>query len=293
MTTLMSTRTSPPLPHAEYFPPDALASEPSRWLDTMRDDAAELRRFWPVLQNMVVQDLRVRYQRSLLGFFWSLLNPILMMAVMTVVFASLLGRGGDWKLYAIFLFSGQLPWMFMAGSLVDSAYSIINNEALIRKIYLPKLIFPLSRVLFHLVMFVLSLTALFVLLIPLGARFTLPLLMLPVAICLFALFVTGMSLFLAVLNTFYRDCGHLIGVVMQAWFFATPILYEADRYKGQPWFLMLNPAFPFIAQFQKIIRYGVWPDPATLLASAILVAASLGVGYAAYKSHEDKLVFRL
>jgi ABC-type polysaccharide/polyol phosphate export permease len=262
------------------------------WIHAIADDLAQLRRFWPVVQNMVVQDLRVRYQRSVLGFLWTLLNPILMMAVMTVVFAKLLGSG-DWRSYAIYLFSGQLPWTLLATSLNDCAFSMILNESLIRKIYVCKLVFPLNRVLFNLVNFALSLAALFALLIPLGARFSWPMLMLPVTIAMFGLFVLGLGLMLSVLNAFYRDCGHLIGVVLQAWFFATPILYEAERYRSLPWFLTLNPAYAFIRQFHMIIRDGRWPDPATVLASAVLVIVSLGVGYATYKSHENKLVFRL
>ncbi len=289
----MSTRTNAPPPHTEYFPPVPAPFLTLRWLNAIASDLALVRRYWPVVQNMVVQDLRVRYQRSLLGFFWSLLNPILMMAVMTVVFANLLGRGGDWRAYAIYLFSGQLPWVMLAASLNDCAFCMIANEGLIRKIYLPKTVFPLSRVLVNLVNFLLSLGSLFILLLPLGARLTWPLLWLPIAVLLFGLFVFGLGLLLSVLNTFYRDCGHLIGVVLQAWFFATPILYEAEQYKTQPWFLTLNPAYAFIRQFHMMIRDGRWPDPTTILASMCLVVASLGVGYATYKSHEDKLVFRL
>jgi ABC-type polysaccharide/polyol phosphate export permease len=288
----MSTRTSTTVPHAEFFPPERTPPVLARWCGAVRDDVHLLRQFWPVVQNMVVQDLRVRYQRSVLGFFWTLLNPILMMAVMTIVFANLLGRG-DWRAYAIYLFSGQLPWTLLATSLNDCAFSMIHNESLIRKIYVPKFIFPLNRVLFNLVTFLLSLGALFLLLLPLGARPTWPLVMLPVSIAIFVVFVFGIGLFLSVINTFYRDCGHLIGVVLQAWFFTTPILYEADQYKSQPWFLSLNPAYAFIRQFHRIIRDGMWPGPSTLAVSALLAAISLGIGYATYKSYEDKLVFRL
>jgi len=252
---------------------------------------AELRSVWPVIQNMVSQELRVRYQRSILGFVWSLLNPILMMITMTVVFSRVLGRGEP--AYAIYLFSGLVPWLFLSGSLTESAYCIIQNEGLIRKIYIPKLVFPVSRVLFNLVNFLLTLGALFLLLIPLGAKLSLAMLFLPVSIVLFGVFVLGLSIGLAVLNTFYRDCGHLVGVFLQAWYFMTPILYSTRDLETIPLFVKLNPAYPFIAQFQAIIRYGVLPSGSMILGSLILALACLGVGYAAFKSHEDKLVFRL
>ncbi|GIW87331.1 MAG: transport permease protein [Isosphaeraceae bacterium] len=281
------------IPHEEYFPTPRGPLLPTGWLAVLAHDLRELARFAPVIANLVHQDLRVRYQRSVLGFFWTLLNPILMMTTMTLVFANLLGRDGDWRNYAIYLFAGQVPWGLLAGSLSDCALSIIANEALIRKIYVPKLVFPISRVLFHVVNFALSLTALFLLLVPLGARPSWSLLMLPICVALLAAFSLGLGILIAVLNTFYRDLGHLVGVTLQAWYFMTPILYEASRFRTSPWFLALNPAYPFIRPFQVILRDGQWPDPCVVGVSAVLAISSLGIGYAVYKGLEHKLVFRL
>jgi ABC-type polysaccharide/polyol phosphate export permease len=289
----MDVPTTPTVPQTEteYFPPPRAPAGPSRWLATARDEWRQLLRFWPVIQNMVVQDLRVRYQRSMLGFFWSLLNPILMMATLTLVFSQL------WRvqreLFAIYLFAGMLPWGFLAGSLVDCAYCIILNEGLIRKIYLPKLVFPLARTLINLTTFVLSMGALFLLLGPLGARFSLPMVLLPVVIALFFAFVFGLSLIVAMTNTFFRDCGHLVSVIVQAWYFATPILYEKSLLGDAQWMLWLNPAYPFIQMFQDLIKDGAWPAMHTFIVATAIAAVSLGAGYAAFKCHEDKLVFRL
>jgi ABC-type polysaccharide/polyol phosphate export permease len=265
---------------------------PARWLALVVDDLRQLRRFWPVVQNMVVQELRVRYQRSMLGFFWTLLNPILMMVTLTVVFSQLMKQ--QTFDYAKYLFAGMVPWGLLNGSLNECAFCIIHNEGLIRKIFLPKLIFPLARVLINLTTLVLSMVALFILLIPLGARFTAPMLFLPVAIVLFTAFTLGLGLIVATMNTFYRDCGHLVSVFLQAWYFATPVIYYADMLppEKQRWF-WLNPAYPFIRIFQETIRFGQWPDLTTILVAAGLATVSLGVGYAAFKSYEDKLVFRL
>jgi ABC-type polysaccharide/polyol phosphate export permease len=288
----MNTRTTPAPPHAEFFPPHA-GSPRLAWVASIGRDLRELVRFWPVVSNMVMQDLRVKYQRSVLGFFWTLLNPMLMMATFTLVFSNLLPTNEPWQNYSIYLFAGMVPWGLLASSLNDCAFCIIVNEALIRKIYVPKLVFPLTRVLINLVTFVLSMAALFLLLVPLGARFSLPLLMLPVAIALLAVFSLGLGLSIAIMNTFYRDCSHLVSIFLQAWYFATPILYYPDMMKSRPWLLTLNPAYPFIRLFQSIIRYGAWPDLITLSAAAGIAAVTLGVGYAAFKCHEDKLVFRL
>ena len=287
----VQTTPTPTIPHAEFFPPPRTPRGPSRWLALIAEDHQNLVRFWPVVQNMVVQDLRVRYQRSMLGFFWTLLNPLLMMAVMSVVFAKLFPQIDR---FTVYLFAGMVPWTFLAASLNDSAFCIIQNEGLIRKIYLPKLIFPLTRMLINLITFVLSMGALFLFLAPLGARFSLPMLLLPVVVLLFSAFVLGLGLIVATTNTFYRDCSHLVAVFLQAWYFATPIIYMTSLFKeDMRWRFWLNPAFPFIRLFQAVIYDGQWPALNTLLVATVLATASLGIGYAAFKCHEDKLVFRL
>lgn len=285
----MEVSTSPSVPHVEFFPPPREPRGPSRWIGLVAEDRRQLIRFWPVIQNMVVQELRVRYQRSMLGFFWTLLHPVLMMTTLTIVFSQLLGR--DRKGYAIFLFSGMVPWNFLSGSVNDSAFSIISNEALIRKIYLPKLVFPLARLLINLTTFLLSMLALGLLMKPLGISITPQLLLLPIAIVLLAVFTLGLSLIVATTNTFFRDCGHLVSVFLQAWYFATPIIYESSSLP--PWRLWTNPAFPFIKLFQVILSEKQWPDLSLFLVAAGIATVSLGIGYVAFKCHEDKFVFRL
>lgn len=280
-----------PPPHTEYFPAPAGPGIFRRWFEILAEDRRQLIRFWPVVQNMVSQELRVRYQRSVMGFLWTLLNPILMMTTLTLVFSQILDMRKEG--YAIFLFAGMVPWTFLSGTINECAFCIISNEGLIRKIYLPKWIFPLTRVLINLVTFLLSMSALFFILGPLGARPTLPMLLLPVVVGLFAIFACGLGLAVSTANTFFRDCGHLVSVFLQAWYFLTPIIYEAKFLGAAQARLWLNPAYPFIKMFQTIIQDGLWPDLSTLAAAAGIASVSLGIGYVAFKSNEDKMVFRL
>lgn len=289
----MSIRTAPSPPHAEFFPRPRGPRAPARVLRLLHDDSREMVRFRAVVQNMVVQELRVRYHRSMLGFCWTLLNPVLMMATMTLVFSQVF-QIPDWRGFLIYLFAGMVPWAFLQSSVNECAITIIAHEALIRKIYLPKMIFPLTRILINLATMVLSMGALFLLLKPLGARFTPPLLALPLVLLLFSAFALGLGLIVSTINTFYRDFGHLVTIFLQAWYFATPIIYKVDQFpEPARWRFWLNPAYPYIKMFQDIIRDGRWPDPTTLLVAAGLAAACLGVGYAAFKCYEDKMVFRL
>ena len=285
------TTASPTPPHAEFFPMPKASGGPLHWLSLMVEERRQLVRYWPVVQNLVRQELHVRYQRSVLGFLWTLLHPLLMMTTMTIAFSQIFNISGT--AYAVYLFAGMVPWNFLNGSINDCAFTFIYNEGLIKKIYLPKLIFPLTRVLINLITFVLSMTALFFLLIPIGARPSWPMLALPLAVLLLAMFAMGLSLLVATANTFFRDLGHLVSVVLQAWYFLTPIVYEASMLgagRGRFW---LNPAYPFVRLFQTIIRDAQWPDAMTFGVAAGIAVASLGIGYAAFKSQENKLVFRL
>jgi ABC-type polysaccharide/polyol phosphate export permease len=181
----------------------------------------------------------------------------------------------------------------MAGAITECSVCIIMSEALIRKIYVPKLIFPAVRVLINLVTGVLSLIALFLLLVPLGARPSTAMLFLPVAIALVFAFTLGLGLLVATANTFFRDCGHLVGVFIQAWYFATPIIYPIAQFEDRQWLFWLNPAFYFIEIFHDILYDGAWPSLSLVLIAAALATASLGIGYVTFKSNEDKMVFRL
>ncbi len=287
----MEVSTSAKIPHAEFFPRPPSPRGPSLWLARLDDDRRQLVRFWPVIKNMVVGELKVRYQRSILGFVWSLLNPMLMMVILSWVFSSL---NRDMTNYSLFLFAGMVPWSFLNICVNDCAVCIIQNEGLIRKIYVPKLVFPLARVLIGLVTFVLSLAALFVLLWPMGARLHPSMVLLPVAILLLGMFTLGLGLIVATANTFFRDCGHLVSVVMQAWYFATPILFPITTFpEGLQWRLRLNPAYYFIEFFHEILYAGNWPRISLVAAAGLIATVSLGIGYAIFKCHEDKMVFRL
>ena len=255
----MDVSTSAKFPHAEFFPPPPAPRGPSLWLARLVEDRRELVRFWPVVQNMVVQELRVRYQRSILGFVWTLLNPLLMMVILSWVFSHLIER--DPENYPLFLFAGMVPWSFLSISLNECAFSIIQNEGLIRKIYLPKLVFPAGAGPdrsgdVH------ALARCAVLAVVAARR---------QAVVVDAAFCRWRSRFwpcsrsvsgliVATANTFYRDCGHLISVIL-----AGVVLRHADPLSDRDvretaqWRLRLNPAFYFIELFHEILYAGRWP----------------------------------
>ena len=288
----MDVRTSVTTQSVEVFPLDPPPRAPSVWAGHLASDVELFGRYWPVIYNLVTQELRVRYQRSMLGFFWTMLNPLLMLATLSWVFSSL--PMGEFTSYPMYLFSGMVPWSLLSNTLSESAGCIIANEGLIRKIYIPKLVFPISRVLINGVTLVLTLAAFLLLLAPMYAWPSLSYVMLPLAIVLFGAFSLGLGLVVATANTFFRDCGHLVSVFLQAWYFASPILYQASQFSSRSqWLLRLNPAYYFIELFHVIIYQGSFPSISAWLMAAGISLASLVIGYVTFKSHEDKMVFRL
>lgn len=245
-----------------------------------------------VLWQLIRQQLILRYRRTVFGYLWTLLNPILMMSVMVVVFSTLFKQ--DIKTFTVFLFSGMIAWNCFNSIVVQSAMSFISNEGLIKKIYLPKLIFPLSVSIALVIDSVLSFVALFAIMLVVGAKFSLALLFIPVAYLFLVVFSFGLALVVSVTTVFVRDLQHVIGIMMQAWFFLTPIFYKPDALTGKvAWLIELNPLTSFVELFRAPLSMGVLPAPAVILTTFLMAILSIVVGLLFFMSQHQKIIFRL
>lgn len=266
----------------------------------LAQDVRELIRFKSALGYMVSSKLKIRYQRSMLGFLWALLNPLLMMTVLAIVFSTLMNR--PIRTYAVYLFSGLLPWRFFQAAVKTGASCLCSNEKLLRRLYIPQLIFPTVDILTCLINTLLSMLALFLLLLGIGATINLQLVLFPVAVLTLLAFAMGMGLILMVLNTYFRDITHLIDVALRAWYFASPVLYEPERVTEKSEIgrviLMSNPMTHILGLFHcafvaKGEGWPRWPDSTTWLGAIGSSLAVLLVGYMIYKAHEHRLIHRL
>lgn len=277
-------------PAVQLDPPKPWA--PWRLAQVVVGDVADLSRYRYVLYNFVSHDLKLRYHRSVLGFLWTLLHPILMMAVLTIFFSNFMGRNIDG--YALYLFSGMLPWIFFSTTVANSAACLIQSQSLIRKIYLPKLLFPTSRMLINLVNLLLSMAALFVLFQFLSAKVTWALVMLPLGIVFLAVFTQGLAMLAATVNTFYRDFGHILTILLQAWYFATPILYQPNILNPRLQRIVAwNPVHVILKIFQNAIYFHEFSSASDLQRAGLCALCSLLIGYVAFKVNEDRFIFRL
>lgn len=253
---------------------------------------SELYEFRFVLQQLVRQQLILRYRRTVFGYFWTLFNPLLMMSVTAIVFSTIFKM--DLKTYAIFLFAGMIPFTFFSTSVTQSGQSLIGNEGLIKKVYIPKLIFPLGISVALLIDSVLAASALFIIILVIGGNLTLALFFIPVGYLLLFLFSFGIALMMAVSTVYFRDLQHVVGICMQALLFLTPVFYKPEALQGKvAWVIMLNPLTQFVELFRMPIYLGVFPEASTVLKAGLLSVLSLVFGLWFFRRHEHRVAFRL
>jgi ABC-type polysaccharide/polyol phosphate export permease len=238
-----------------------------------------------LLRNLTSRELKVRYKRSTLGFLWTLLNPLLMMAVFTLVFSTAFKTTIEW--FPVYFLSGYLPFAFFQASVMIATGSIVGNAGLITKVYFPRAVLPLSVVASQLVHLLLGIGVLLGALVVLdlasdSADFDfvpyLPVLVL--AIVLLAAFAMGMALLFSAGNTFLRDIGEFLPVGFLLWFYATPVIYQVDFLpEDWRWVLLLNPLTYYVQLFRDALYDPHWPAPATVAAATVCAAVSLVVGW--------------
>lgn len=265
----------------------------------MRNRIKQLFRYRELLRLLVVQDLALRYRRTVLGFFWSLLSPVATMAILALVFQFVIRI--DMASYAVFLLASMLPWNFFASTLTDSSVSILHKQDLVTRQPFPRLVLPLSVAGSNLVNFLLSFAVLLGLLGPvLGVMPSWAWVYLPLGVACLLAFSVGWSALVAVSTVYLRDVQQIVVVVLPAWMYATPILYPLELPNGEsivpvefhPYF-KLNPIYAILQLFVRPIYWGTAPDTVDLVAAIAISSTALVAGLAVFWWKEDELVFHL
>jgi lipopolysaccharide transport system permease protein len=253
----------------------------------------ELLRFRDLVRNLVARDLKVRYKNSALGILWSWLNPLFMMVVYTIVFKVMQPAGRDGipaTQFPAFILVALLPWNFFASAVTGSVNAIVDNANLVKKVYFPREILPLSIVLSNLINFGISLIVLFPMLFVFRVHLTPWALLLPMVILLQLCFITGVAFLVSTLNVFYRDTKVVMEVAMMAWFFVTPIFYPIDilprsreilglTVNIHRWTRILNPMASLVAAYRDVLFYGRRVGTDFLARTALTALAVLIIGY--------------
>lgn len=246
-----------------------------------------------LLKQLVSRDFKVKYKRSVLGVFWSLLYPVLTMAVMALVFTNVFKFTTPGVNYLAYLMSGLVVFNYFSEASNLAMSSVVANFSLINKVYMPKYIFPLSKCVFVGINFLLSQIPLYVILLATGTGVSIKHMLLPYAyLCLF-LFTLGFGLILATVSVFLRDMFYIYGVVISLWTYMTPIMYDIAIIDN-PYLLFIfkcNPMYWFIYFIRRIMLYNVVPEVNAWIYCMAFGLGVLLVGIYVFKKKQDKFIY--
>lgn len=252
-----------------------------------------IREFWQykdLLKLLVARDIKLKYRRSFLGYLWSILNPLMIMIVMTIVFSTMFN--GNIENFPVYLFCGQLLFSYMNSSTSQAIFSITGNSALLKKTYVPKYIFTISKITSGTVDLLLSLGALLIVMLVTGTRFAWCALLFPFIILQLYVFCIGLGLFLSQVNVFFRDIQYIYNAVMTAWMYLTPIFYPLEMLpEWLVWCIKhLNPMYFYVGQFRDLIHAGRMPGVTIITAGVVAALVMLILGIWSFSKSEDKFI---
>lgn len=245
-----------------------------------------------LLKQLVSRDFKVKYKRSVLGILWSLLYPVLTMAVMALVFTNMFKFSTPGVNYLVYLMSGLVIFNYFSEASNLAMSSVVANFSLINKVYMPKYIFPLSKCLFIGINFLLTLIPLYAIILITGTGINIYHIFLPYVVICLLLFTIGFGLILSTVAVFLRDMFYIYGVVLTLWTYLTPIMYDISIIPSKFQLLFkLNPLYWFINYAREIILYAHIPQLNVWLYCALFSVFFLLLGIFVFKKNQDKFIY--
>jgi homopolymeric O-antigen transport system permease protein len=261
-------------------------------ISPFREEFVQAWRYRDLIVQLVQRDVRTRYKRSVLGVAWTMLNPLLMMTVLTLVFSNLFRF--DVRDYPVYLLSAQILWTFIAQTTTAAMSQLLWGGALLTKIYVPRTVFALAAVGTGLVNLVISLLPLLFIALAINAPLGPSLLLLPIPILFAAGFALGLGLLLSTIAVVFPDLVEMYQIVVTAWYFLTPIMYPKmiipEAYR---WLLNLNPAYHLVEAFRAPVYAASSAGPNTLAAAGVVAVATLVLGWFVFTSRAEKIPYQL
>jgi len=248
------------------------------------------RQYKDLIVELVKRDIKLKYRRSLLGYVWSILNPLLIMVVMTVVFSAMFKK--NIINYPIYLLTGRTLFECMRQATQNGLKSVTNNAALLKKTYIPKYIFTLAKVISTFIDTVFSMGAFFIVMLATGSRFYASLLYLPLILIPLFFFSLGLSFWLAELMVFFCDVEYIYHAFVIAWTYLTPIFYPLENLPHllQVIVKVFNPMYYYVAQFRDIALNGSLPGVRLVLGGWLWAAVMCVIGIWQFQKNKDKFV---
>ena len=254
--------------------------------------AIAVRKYRFLIRQLVARDFRTKYKRSILGMFWSFLNPLLMMLVQYFVFSTIFKS--DVPNFAAYLIIGTVMFNFFNEACGMALGSIVGNASLITKVYMPKYIYPLTRVMSSMVNLVISLIPLLIVCVITGVEFHKSALLAFFFLICLTVFSLGLGLLLSAAMVFFRDTQFLWGVLSMMWMYATPISYpETILPEEFKFILQVNPLYHFLKNTRLCILSGISPEPVVYVQCLLLALGALLIGALVFRKAQDRFVLYL
>jgi len=254
----------------------------------------EIFRYSELIKTLVAKDLRVRYTNSVLGYAWTWLDPVMSMFTFILVFDIMLSIKVEH--FPVFLLSGLIPWTFFSSSVISSVGSILNNAGLIKRVYYPREIFPLTIILSDGINMLFSLLLLIPVVLAFGLQITPKLLLLPIPTIFLFILTFGISLIVSSINVFLRDMSYIAPFVIRLWFFVTPIFYTIDGHIPEKYvniYILLNPMAVIISLYRTSLMNYSFPALQHMLIAFSTCFLVFIIGYEFFKKIEDTMVKRI
>ena len=252
----------------------------------------ELYRYRELIKNLVIRDIKKRYKRSILGFLWVMLDPLLMMIVFYAVFVGIFGR--TLYNYTAYVISGITMWQLFAQGTKISSMALISNRNLITKLYMPKSIFPLSVVVSSFVHFLFALVPLLLVIILSGTSISANVLFIPAVVLLIFFFSLGISFAVSTIAVFFHDAVYIYDVLLLAWMYLSAIFYPVSILPEKLQFLMyFNPVYHYIVLFRGCLYDNNISLSEHMLYGLIFSLISFSVGWIIYIKNRERIVFDL
>lgn len=263
-------------------------------LSSIPRSLAGLVRQHELLWHMIVRHLKAQYKQSLLGYAWILLNPLAQLLTLGFIFSVVFHTPSQGAPFLLFLAVGLLPWTFFLNAVMSGTDSVVASASLVTAVYFPREIIPVSAVLVRVVDLVAGLVIVGSLMLFFGQPGSWTLLWVPVILLIHIVFVVGLALPLAALNLFFHDIRFLVGVMLNLWFFLTPIFYSVEIVPARYRLLYdLNPNARFIGAYRYSVLSHVSPPIGSLLVAVLISAATFVAGYYLFKKMEPAFADRV
>lgn len=247
-----------------------------------------LLRYRELLRQLVIREVKLRYKRSALGFAWTVLNPLLAMVIFTMVFSRIFSNRPNYSLY---VFTALLGWNLFSLGTSRGLDSIVLNGPIIRKVFVPKAIFPVATVVSQVVNFVFTLVPLFLLMAAVGAGFSLHLLWLPIPLVSLTCFALGVALLVGTFNVFFRDVKYFYEAGLLACFYATPIFYPPEIIPEKFKFLLyMNPMYALLESLRAPVYLGAAPPIGMMIFGLALSLVTLAIGWIVFHRFESRFI---